>query len=84
MKRGGGGKEEEGEEREGEPMDAVDEDEAAMMAMMGFGGFNTTKVSYIKSVRMKNNTEILRREKLCKGMRKVLLISKSSVHGASI
>ena len=40
----------EGEEREGEPMDAVDEDEAAMMAMMGFGGFNTTKVSYIESV----------------------------------
>lgn len=36
---------EEGEEGEDAPMeDAVDDDEAAMRAMMGFGGFDTTKV----------------------------------------
>jgi len=32
---------EEGEDAE--PMDAVNEDEAAMMALMGFGGFDSTK-----------------------------------------
>ena len=34
---------EEGEDAE--PMDAVNEDEAAMMAFMGFGGFDSTKAS---------------------------------------
>ena len=30
---------------EGEPMDAENDDDAAMMAMMGFGGFGSTKVT---------------------------------------
>ena len=29
---------------EGEAMDAIGDEDAAMMAMMGFGGFGTTKV----------------------------------------
>jgi U4/U6.U5 tri-snRNP-associated protein 3 len=33
-----------GGEEEGEEMDAENEDDAAMMAMMGIGGFGTTKV----------------------------------------
>lgn len=38
---------EEGEENDGEPMDSVDEEEAAMRAMMGFSGFDTTKVCFV-------------------------------------
>ena len=32
---------------EGEEMDATNEDDAAMMAMMGIGGFGTTKVNTV-------------------------------------
>ena len=41
---------EEGKERADEPMDAENEEEAAMKAMMGFGGFGTTKVCRYSSV----------------------------------
>lgn len=35
------------EAEEGEAMDAVNEDDTAMMAMMGLSGFGTTKVSNV-------------------------------------
>jgi U4/U6.U5 small nuclear ribonucleoproteins len=66
-------------------MDAEDE-EPDMMAMMGFGGFDSTKVrDYLLIICSKNlSSSINPRANLCKVIKKALSTSRSSERGGNI
>ena len=72
---------EEGEEVD---MDATNEDDAAMMAMMGMAGFGSTKVRHNKSATAETFSVMdARRANALKVTRKALPVSKNSALGVS-
>ncbi len=74
---------EEGEE-EGEAMDAVDDEVAAMQAMMGIGGFGTTKVNHVHCKLDDFGVINPRRATTSRATKKGSLASRRCAHGDSI
>ncbi len=75
---------EEGEAEEGEAMDALNDEEEAMLAMMGMTGFGSTKVISLKVFSLTANLLTLSRVSTFRGTRKARPMSSSHGLGDNI
>jgi len=72
----------ENDQEEGESMDVVNQDDEAMMAMMGIGGFGSTKVRTF-SMETYRHLKIFHRGSTLTGTRRVLRRLRRSERGDS-